>query len=387
VVSRDVDPERWVLPLTLFFSSFAWSFVYVSMPFYVTSISTLDEAATLRWTGWILGITPLVNVLTNPVWGRWATSGNAKRFYVAVEVGQGLVFLLTALARTLPELLLARFLLGFMGAASTFALVIASRSGGDVRRRVSLIQSGITVGQVVGPLAGAVAAHRFGFRPSFAMGGMTLLGCGILVARGIRVRPGASAGARAARPASLREIVGACMFGLAGSMQIFFLAAILPQVLPGLGVAPGETLQIGGVVLFASGVAAAIGSLAAPRIAEVVGERRAVAGLMTASCALVALLGAAPGVWTFGAVRFLQVLCVAPVFPLTMAGIAQRASGQAIGVVNSSRIAAGFAGPVLATMVLAAARPFATYAVIAACGLATVAIPLSRHAMRWRRRA
>ena len=43
------------------FGSFAWSFVFVSLPFHIQRISTTDPAATLRWTGWILGITSLVS--------------------------------------------------------------------------------------------------------------------------------------------------------------------------------------------------------------------------------------------------------------------------------------------------------------------------------------
>src|SRR5262245_16124626 len=41
----------------MFFGSFAWSFVFVSLPFHIHRVSTLDSAATLRWTGWIIGIT------------------------------------------------------------------------------------------------------------------------------------------------------------------------------------------------------------------------------------------------------------------------------------------------------------------------------------------
>ena len=364
--------------MSLFLGSFAWSFVYVSMPFYIQEISAVDEAATLRWTGWILGITPLMNAVTNPLWGRWASAGNAKRFYVAVEVGQGILFVLTALARTLPELFLARFVLGFMGAASTFAFIMAMGAGGDLRRQVALIQSGMTVGQVVGPLAGALAAERFGFQRSFALGGLILLGCAVLVAWGVRAQPATASAAAVARPASPREIAVACLLVLVGSSQIFFLTAILPQILPGLGVPPDLTLQVSGMVMFASGVAAALGSLAAPRVAELAGGRRAVRWLLAGACACGALLGVAPEVYSFGALRFLQVLCVAPVFPLTVAAIAPRVSGQAIGLVNSSRIAAAFTGPVVATTVLSAAPPAAVYLVLAASGLAVIPLLLRR---------
>ena len=50
----------------MFFGSFSWSFVYVSLPFHIQKISTLDEVSTLRWTGWILGISPLATVVTAP---------------------------------------------------------------------------------------------------------------------------------------------------------------------------------------------------------------------------------------------------------------------------------------------------------------------------------
>src|SRR5258705_125688 len=39
----------------MFLGSFAWSFVFVSLPFHIQRLSTTDPVSTLRWTGWILG--------------------------------------------------------------------------------------------------------------------------------------------------------------------------------------------------------------------------------------------------------------------------------------------------------------------------------------------
>jgi MFS family permease len=68
--------EAQILPVAMFFGSFAWLFVYISLPFHTQRISTWDAAATLQWTGWILGITPLATVATAPLWGRWAERGS-----------------------------------------------------------------------------------------------------------------------------------------------------------------------------------------------------------------------------------------------------------------------------------------------------------------------
>ncbi len=356
----------------MFLGTFAWSFVYVSLPFYIQAISPFDAATTLRWTGWILGISPLITVVTAPISGRLVHGRDPKYGFVLVQGLQGLGFLLMALARTLPEMFLARALLGLMGAVSTFAFIMAGRSRGDVRREVAAIQSSMTLGQVFGPPVGAVAAARLGFQLSFVMAGLMLWACSLLVGWGV---PGAVrsevASARRGRT-SPRQIAIVSLLVLAASTQVFFLTAILPQVLPPLGVAPGAMLEVGGLILLASGIATAVGSVATPRLADLVGERRAVPWALAGSSLFLVALALAGNVWTFSAVRLLQMLCIAPVFPLSVAAIAQGASGQAIGFVNSARIGASFLGPVLATTLLTWAPPAAVYLVLAAPGLGLV---------------
>ncbi|HEY3065686.1 MAG TPA: MFS transporter [Methylomirabilota bacterium] len=364
--------ESYGLAVAMFFGTFSWSFVYVSLPFHIKAISTVDATTTLRWTGWILGITPLVTVITAPVWGRFAERGDPKTLYVVVQTLQSVSFLGMAIARTLPELLLSRVVLGFMGASSTFAFISAGRSAdaAAVRRQVATVQSAMTVGQVLGPLAGAIAAARLGFRGSFVFGAVILLGCALLVRWGVPSSREGTAAVSTPRPARVRDVVSVALLVLGGSTQVFFLTSILPDILPGLGIATGDTLEVGGILIFASGVAAAVGSLLARPLAELMPERRLIPVLVLASSALIAGLAPVDSVWLYGGVRFLQVLCIAPVFPLVVAAIAQHAGGVAIGFINSARIGAAFLGPVIATTVLAASSPSVLYLVLAAVGIA-----------------
>src|SRR6266542_2476487 len=244
---------RWALPLSMFIGTLAWSFVYVSLPFYIERISTVDAAATLRWTGWILGISSLVTVLIAPFSAHIFGERNPKGSYIATQLLQGSGFFLMAVARTLPELFFSRMLLGFMGAVSTFAFIMVGRSGGDVRRGIASIQSGMTLGQVLGPAVGAFAAARIGFRGSFIVAGFMLWACSAMVAWGVPDRPVAQAEHERPQTASVREVGTVCLLVLAGSIQIFFLTAILPQILPRLGVAPALTLEVGGLLLFEIG--------------------------------------------------------------------------------------------------------------------------------------
>jgi MFS family permease len=243
---------------------------------------------------------------------------------------------------------------------------------------VAGVQAAMTIGQVIGPLGGAVAAQRLGFRPSFVLGGAILAASAAVVHWGVPSSPGRAPARGPERRAAPRDVVIAFLIILAGSMQVFFLTAVLPEVLRGLGVAADRIVEAGGVIVFATAAAAALGSLATPRLSALASERHLVAGLLVASAAGLAVLGAMPSVGPFSLVRFLQVLCVAPVFPLVVSRIAQQASGGTIGVVNSARIAASFVGPVIATTVLAAASPAVLYVLIAGVGLACVPVALLR---------
>lgn len=363
-----------MVPTAMLFSTFAWSFTFVSLPFHVRELSALDAAATLRWTGWIIGITNLVTVVTAPVWGRLGSRYDPKTLYVAVEVLQGVSFFALAAARSLGELFATRFVLGGWGAASTFAFIIAGRApdAGDVRRRVAHVQSALTVGQVFGPLVGAVTAVQLGFRGSFVVGGLILLACALLVSRGAPAPapPPVMSGRGAAT--NWRDVAGVAAIVMGGSIQVMFLPAILPEILPTLGV-PGErTIEVAGFLIFVSGVAAALGALVATRLPDALPEARLIPALLASSSALLVTFGFAGSVWLLGTLRFLQVLCVAPVFPIVVARIAHRAGGEAIGFINSGRIAAAFIGPVAATTVLAWTPAPVLYAALGAVGFACV---------------
>jgi len=356
----------------MFLGTFAWSFVQVSLPFYIHAMSPFDEASTLRWTGWILGISSLITMITAPISGRLAHGRDPKHGFVAVQGLQGLGFLFMALARTLPQMLFARALLGLMGAVSTFAFIMVGRAKGDVRREIAALQSSMTLGQVLGPPVGAVFAARLGFRLSFIIAAVMLVACSVMVVWGVPAAATTEVASPRRGRISVREMSLASVLVMAASIQVFFLIAILPQVLPPLGIAAESTLEVGGLVLFASGIATALGSVATPRLADLVGERRAVLWALTAASLAMAALALAGNVWTFSVVRVVQMLCIAPIFPLSVAAIASRASGQAIGLLNSARIGASFLGPVMATTLLTWLSPGAVYLVLAALGLAAV---------------
>jgi MFS family permease len=364
----------------MFLGSFSWSFAFISLPFFIEAISPHDPATTLRWTGWILGVPSLVTVVTGPAWGRVGARGNPRTFYLLTQLLQGLVFVAMALTATLPQLLAVRLLLGAMGAASTLAFIIAGRESdpAEVRRQVAAVQLAMTIGQVLGPLGGAMAAARLGFRASFVVGGAILLGSAAFVHWGVRLPPALARPRPEVARVRAGDLVTPVALVLAVSNQLFFLTAVLPQILPGLGVGAERVVEVGGVVVFVSAVAAGLGAVLTPRLGALLPERSLLALLLVASSVLMAAMALAPGVFGFAAVRFLQVLCAAPIFPLVVARAAQQGSGGAIGVINSARIGGSFVGPVLATSILSVSSPAVLYVTLAVVTLACVPLAFRR---------
>ena len=117
--------------VAMFLGSFAWSFVHVSLPFYIQDLSRFDAATTLRWTGFILGISPLITVITAPISGWLAGSRDPKRAFVWTQGLQAAGFVLMAFARSLGEIFFARCLLGADGRGVHVRL----HHGGPVGRR------------------------------------------------------------------------------------------------------------------------------------------------------------------------------------------------------------------------------------------------------------
>jgi MFS transporter, DHA1 family, multidrug resistance protein len=365
-----------VLIAVTFLGSLAWSFVFVALPFQVERLSTSGPAGTLAWTGWILGIPSLAAVVTGPIWARYGERTDPKTACVLVQTLQGLGFLATALAHSVVQLLIARLVLGTVGSFSTLAFVMAGREADPaaMRRRLGAIQSALVLGTLVGPLPGAVAAARLGFRLTYMIGALVLVISASLLQWGMPSAPPVSREAAGGRRMPARDIVLAAALVLVASSQETFLVAVLPRVLPGLGVDMDDVVEAGGLLIFVAGAAAAVGGLAAPVLAEQIPERRLFAGLLLASSAALVLLGTARYFWLFVVLRGVQSLAIAPFFPLMVAQVARRADANAIGIINAARVGSGFLGPLVATTLLATGSPVLLYLTLGAAGIATVVL-------------
>src|SRR5512142_3111890 len=115
-----------VVTCAQFALAFSLNFLFVFLPFYVQSISPLDHAATLRWTGLIVGGSSAAATVGSTVWGvlteRWSPKAMFERGLLSHAILVGLMGFVT----DLRLLLLLRLVQGFMGGISTIGLIIVS---------------------------------------------------------------------------------------------------------------------------------------------------------------------------------------------------------------------------------------------------------------------
>ena len=363
-----------VVSTTQFFLAFALNFMLVFLPFYVHRISTLEEAATLRWIGLIMGAAPAMATFGSAFWGRLTDRFSPKGLFERGMLSHAILVILMGFTTDLRVLFAIRVVQGFFGGISTIGLIIvaASSTEDELAQRMGVYQSALTLGQIFAPPLGAMAAAAFGFRGAFLASGLMLfvvcLFCQLALSR-IPPRPKPSVAEAIPR----RQIWLAWLVSLVGTMHIIFLPSVLPTILRGFGVPEPRGLVTAGTIVFAYGIAAVAGSYGFSRLAgRIPAARLVLATALGASiCQVVLYFGM--GTVTFTLIRMLQTGCAAGIFPLILAQIATRSEGKTIGFINTARFAGNALGPVAATFILAHSDLFTLYLVLG-LGLALAAV-------------
>jgi len=172
-----------------------------------------------------------------------------------------------------------------MGAASTLAFIMVGRAaeGAEVRRRIATLQSAMTVGQIIGPLFGAIAAARLGIRARRAgrhdpagLRGAGSLGGAAAAAKEQAGFRGPTAAPRGPRPSPCRP----------RRLDPGVLLHLDPaHVCPGWRRCGAHPRGGGGADL-RLGRPRALGALAVPRLASCSPERKLIVTLLIASSVL-----------------------------------------------------------------------------------------------------
>ena len=336
--------------------AFSFNFVMVFLPFFLHEVSPYSSQETLIWVGLIMGAPSLLAAIFSTIWGAAATRISPKLLYMRGLLSHVIVILLMGFVSSLPILLLLRIVQGILGGISTVGLIIVSSSTSreQASKDIGLFQNSMTLGQLIGPPIGALAASTWGYRNAFVSASalifVILVFCYFYV-----VEPPHEPGERGAfgkHTVNRRTLIG---WGLcfSAAVQLMFLPSVLPNVFQGFNMEQTIALKWAGLVVMCYTATAMLGTHFLCRLAGRTRLDRLIISAAVLGIFLQSLLSISHGINSFLAIRMLQTAMVASVTPLVFSIFASDLDGKVMGFLNSGRFAGNALGPMIATFILA----------------------------------
>jgi DHA1 family multidrug resistance protein-like MFS transporter len=336
--------------------AFSFNFVMVFLPFFIHDISPYSPQQTLLWVGFIMGAPSFAAALASTFWGSLTSRFSPKTLYVRGLLSHGIIIMLMGFISSLPVLLALRIVQGILGGISTVGLIIVSSSSSRewASRDIGLFQNSMTLGQLVGPPVGSLAATVLGYRGSFgsasALVFITLFFCLFYV----KVLPHESSeDSGLSRHMINRRTITGWGLSFTATIQLMFLPSILPNVFRAFDMPETMAVKSAGLVVMLYTATAVAGTFLLCRLAANISSRWLIIGAGILGTAMQFLLSMSPGFVGFVAIRMLQTAAIAAVIPLVFSTFSSDLDGRVIGFLNSSRFAGNALGPMIATSVLA----------------------------------
>jgi DHA1 family multidrug resistance protein-like MFS transporter len=344
------------ISLSQFGIAFSFNFVMVFLPFFIHDIGPSSDQETLVWVGLIMGAPSLVAAFASTFWGSLASRQSPKFLFIRGLLSHGVIILLMGFVTSLPVLLVLRIIQGILGGISTVGLIIVSASSSKewASRDIGLFQNAMTLGQLIGPPLGALAATTLGYRGAFISASafvfVTLAFCFFHVKEIPRESGDPTAFPKHAM--NRKTLIGWAVCFTA-TVQLMFLPSVLPNVFRGFHMEESMAIQSAGLVVMLYTATAMAGTFLLCRLAARVSAHRLIIIVGILGAMMQFLLAFCPGLISFVAVRMLQAALIAAVVPLVFSTFASDLDGRVIGFLNSSRFAGNALGPMIATSVLA----------------------------------
>jgi MFS family permease len=339
-----------------FGNAFSSNFVQIFFPFYILKVSPYPVQYTLLWTGAIMGAASLSAALTSPFWGSLTHRFSPKLLYLRSLMVNVVSFFLMGFTTDLHLLFILRVIQGLAAGTSTIGLIIVSSSSPKemISSNIGLFQTSITLGQLLGPLLGSLAAATFGYKGGFIAASCVVFSSFIFCYLYVMDVPLLPKKERAQGWTTLdkRILIGGFLCFTA-MVQMGFLPSVLPNVFEALHYEHATALKLAGTVVLCYTATAMIGIYVWSRLSRRMGLYRTITILFILGILLQSMLAFSRGIVDFTIIRMLQTGCVAATFPLVISVFASGSKGSTIGFLNATRFAGNALGPMLATSILA----------------------------------
>jgi DHA1 family multidrug resistance protein-like MFS transporter len=336
--------------------AFSYNFVMVFLPFSIFKISPYSYQETLIWVGLIMAAPSIVAAVTSTFWGSLTSRFSPKSLYLRGLLSHAVLFLWMGFTTNLYVLLLLRLLQGVLGGTSTVGLIIVSSSSSKERisEDIGFFQTAFTLGQLIGPPIGALAAAVFGYKGAFVSASVVLFATAALCYLNVTEVPHQPKQERFFGPSTInrRTIIG-WMLCFTATVQLMFLPSVLPNVFENFNIERVIALKWAGIVVMLYTATAMMGTYFWSKLSVRIRRDKMILTLIIFGTFFQLLLSISQGIVDFVLIRMAQTGLIAATIPLIISIFATELRGGVIGFLNSARFAGNAVGPIIATSVLA----------------------------------
>ena len=363
----------WIITASMTVLAICYTMIIPFLPIYLLELGVPKDDVAL-WSGLVFGITFLIAGIMAPIWGKIADNKGKKRMALRAGFAIAVSYVLIGMVNNEYELLLGRAFVGFANGFYPAAMTMVSLSVDEkqVGRALGIFQTGLILGNVVGPFLGGAIESIVGMRPVFYVSGIAVLIATLAVLFFVKEPKLQSAGdagkAQSAQPnksTSLREDFKAVREQpvLVRLLWIFFCmqcAIMMLQPILALYVGDMQRTMEGAAII--SGTILSIGGLAGSLTTNIwvrIGERRGyfktISYCMLGSGIVLLLQSLPVGIWWFGVLQVLIGSCIVGINPSLSAAVTLNTDpsfrGRMFGMTTTAQQFGSMVGPVFASIV------------------------------------
>lgn len=363
----------WIITASMTVLAICYTMIIPFLPIYLLELGVPKDDVAL-WSGLVFGITFLIAGIMAPIWGKIADNKGKKRMALRAGFAIAVSYVLIGMVSNEYELLLGRAFVGFANGFYPAAMTMVSLSVDEkqVGRALGIFQTGLILGNVVGPFLGGAIESIVGMRPVFYVSGIAVLIATLAVLFFVKEPKLQSAGdtgkAQSAQPTkstSLREDFKAVREQpvLVRLLWIFFfMQCAIMMLQPILSLYVGDmqgTMEgaaiISGTILSIGGLAGSLTTNLWVRLGERRGYFRTISYCMLGSGVVLLLQSLPVGIWWFGVLQVLMGSCIVGINPSLSAAVTLNTDpsfrGRMFGMTTTAQQFGSMVGPVFASIV------------------------------------
>ena len=363
----------WIITASMTVLAICYTMIIPFLPIYLLELGVPKDDVAL-WSGLVFGITFLIAGIMAPIWGKIADNKGKKRMALRAGFAIAVSYVLIGMVSNEYELLLGRAFVGFANGFYPAAMTMVSLSVDEkqVGRALGIFQTGLILGNVVGPFLGGAIESIVGMRPVFYVSGAAVLIATLAVLFFVKEpklhTDESNEEGKSKQPiksTSLREDFKAVQQQpvLVRLLWIFFFmqcAIMMLQPILALYVGDMQGTMEGAAII--SGTILSIGGLAGSLTTNIwvrIGERRGyfktISYCMLGSGIVLLLQSLPVGIWWFGVLQVIIGSCIVGINPSLSAAVTLNTDpsfrGRMFGMTTTAQQFGSMVGPVFASIV------------------------------------